>query len=41
MFTTIPMKTLFSKILDFIKKEWFLLMMSATIALIVILFEAL
>lgn len=41
MFTTNHMKTPFGKIIDFIKKEWFLLIMSATIALIVILFEVL
>jgi hypothetical protein len=35
------MKTLFDKVLTFIRKEWFLLIMVATIALIVILFKLL
>lgn len=33
------MKTVLGSILTFVKKEWFLLTMVATIALIVILFE--
>jgi hypothetical protein len=35
------MKTLFNRIYAFIKREWFLLVMMATIALIVFLFELL
>jgi hypothetical protein len=33
------MKTLINKIVAFVQREWFLLIMVATIALIVILFE--
>jgi hypothetical protein len=35
------MKTLFDNVLAFIKRDWFLLVMVATIALIVVLFELL
>jgi hypothetical protein len=35
------MKTVFERVLTLIKKEWFLLIMVATIALIVVLFELL
>ncbi len=38
---SISMKTLFKHFSTFIKKEWFLLIMVATIALIVILFKML
>lgn len=41
MFNLILMKTLFERVLTLIKKEWFLLIMVATIALIVVLFELL
>jgi hypothetical protein len=41
MFNLILMKTVFERVLTFIKKDWFLLIMVATIALIVILFELL
>jgi hypothetical protein len=35
------MKTLVSMVVEFIRKQWFLLIMVATITLIVILFEML
>jgi hypothetical protein len=35
------MKTLFQSIANFIKKQWFLLVMVAAIAIIIILFEKL
>ena len=35
------MKTIVNAVVDFIRKQWFLLIMTATIALIVILFELL
>ena len=41
MFNLILMKSLFSRVVTFIQKEWFLLIMVATIALIVTLFELL
>jgi hypothetical protein len=37
----LPMKTLFGKFTSFVRKEWFLIIMTATIALIVALFELL
>lgn len=39
MYNLILMKTVLSSIITFVRKEWFLLTMVATIALIVILFE--
>ena len=35
------MKTLLNMVVDFIRKQWFLLIMVATIALIFVLFEML
>jgi len=39
MTTNIPMKTLIRKFFELIRREWFLIVMAGTIALIVILFE--
>jgi hypothetical protein len=41
MFNLILMKTVFESVLTFIKKDWFRLIVVATIALIVILFKLL
>ncbi|WHZ08713.1 MAG: hypothetical protein OJF59_002467 [Cytophagales bacterium] len=41
MNTTFYMKPMFNKIFNFIRKEWFLLIMLVTISLIILLFELL
>jgi hypothetical protein len=41
MFNLILMKTMFENVSAFIQKHWFFLIIAATIALIVVLFELL